>query len=339
MLKIVTGKPGSGKTYYLIREILGKYYKYDEEFHEWRLKDGVKVTIFTNIKGLKLPHIKLDSYLRQCEITLREFFTLEFYEQVSEKYGQTIVILDEAQSFFNRDFKETNEAKSDIRKNCHYFFEYHRHLGVDLYLAAQLFTRLCPTIAALAEYQINARPKTRAVLNELVYDMMDYPDILSTKRIRPDKKIFPLYKTVDVTEENKGSEIRPVRKILILSAIGLCAVIGWFRLSYGTPEKPISSTSEPAAVAAAEAGTAKPPPAPSRTTSSFSAEPVVAVQPGVLWLGDLPHSVQIFGKVYRYADLPYMSVIDAQRQKVTVYVPRRLYDEFLAAIPIEIIEN
>jgi len=73
MLKVITGEPRSGKTLFAVREIILKNYVWDSTFLEWRVKTDVPpFVLFTNIDGLRLPHINIDDYFAKIENTLSE---------------------------------------------------------------------------------------------------------------------------------------------------------------------------------------------------------------------------------------------------------------------------
>ena len=108
MLKVITGEPRSGKTLFAVREIIMKNFEWDSTFFEWRMrKDVPPFMIFTNIDGLRLPHINIDDYFQKNQITVHDFFTLQYFTDVLLiQYPRVLILLDEAHGYFPATFKE-----------------------------------------------------------------------------------------------------------------------------------------------------------------------------------------------------------------------------------------
>ena len=114
MIELITGKPGSGKTYLAVMRLLevpvGKY------------------VIYTNIKGLKPEKFAEPSMVKTIPEEDASWFTkekqVEWSEAVREKYGRPmLVVIDEAQMIFG----EKNQGYKG-------WLSWHRHLGQDIWL-------------------------------------------------------------------------------------------------------------------------------------------------------------------------------------------------------------
>lgn len=124
---LMTGTPGSGKTLKLV-SMMDKeedVFKPDE--------NGVKRKVFTNIKGLKLPHIPVSSKLSEQPASTEEKLSFhDCYEwiQKPENHG-SILIIDEAQ-----DVWPTRSSGAKVPPNVEWL-NTHRHLGVDIFVLTQ----------------------------------------------------------------------------------------------------------------------------------------------------------------------------------------------------------
>lgn len=218
MIKIVTGVPGSGKTYYAINHLLDKHYKKIDG--EWHKKSDV--TILTNIKDFKLEHINLDDAMRKAGVRAEVFFTVPYQEKVIKKYGYCIYVLDEAQRLFHRKF---------YNKDVFYFFDYHRHLGIDIYLVTQDIKKLPLEIKSVAESEIRAVRKSLSFFGEFKYSARIDDDILERIVLKPDKTIFALYTSFESeTKEKQKNRVKwvtmgafalmPIGVVIFLSVFG-----------------------------------------------------------------------------------------------------------------------
>jgi len=329
-IKVVTGIPGSGKTYYALREVTLKNYEYCKDFHEWKPKEGSKLHLITNMKGLKLPHIQFDDLLRRENITYRDFFTCSYMEKYVEKNGHTTIILDEAQRYFPSDFRDEKNVKGGANpdNSVFYFFEYHRHIGVDIYLLAQMWTRMNPQIVGLCEYQIDAQKRTLAVGNELSYKFMSGFDVIGSTRLLLDKKITSLYKSIDTETENRGKQLRPVRKMIFLVVVLLLAVVIGFKIFFSTffskPQKDGAPTaSAKAAVSVGAAASAQPvrPVSPPRPAPPS----MITVVAGAVVYDGVPVSVAWRGSLIPISSLGHPFRLRPDGRTVEVYVPQDLW--------------
>jgi hypothetical protein len=207
---MITGKPGAGKTYLAVHHLVENYFKFDkdtESFHP--TKD---VTIITNIEDLKLPHLNVDDVLKKSGKTIEQFMARDYQEKLTEKKGPIVYLFDEAQRYFRAKFYNT--AVFD-------YFEYHRHLGHDIYLISQDKYRLCRTITDLAETEQRAVQRSLSFLGEMKYKNLVAGDMVGTKAIRPRKEIFALYKSMT---HNETEKVRfPMRNFfigLIIAGLG-----------------------------------------------------------------------------------------------------------------------
>ena len=353
-IKFVSGVPGSGKSYYVMREVILKFFEWDNQFHEWKRKDDSPLNIITNIDGLRLPHINFDNHLKENEITYTQFFTRSYIKKLTEEIGQCIIILDEAQKYFPKSFKEDKSIvqSNDFENSVFYFFEYHRHLDVDVYLMAQLWTRMHPDIVGLCEYQIKAVPRTLSVVGEFRYHFCMGFDVLGKTTIKSDKKIFALYSSTESGKEVKTGQIRPIRKYAVLIILLAAAGLFFFRMSYNMllgdsdnisqsaesmPLKKSPPVSSPVVSSPQKAGES-----PARRDGGRELFPakrkydvfqyvpndLVKLKCGSVWSSNNLLAVEYFGELIEPDKFPYPFQVDSKTKTVTILLPR---DEFLKA--------
>ena len=261
MIRIFEGVPGSGKSYAMVH-YLRKWADWDDFYKEWILKDGV--IVISNIEDLRIPHLNLDHLLSELG-GVREVFSEKFVKALWDKgYKKIIFAIDEAQKYFDRRFYD---------KDVFFFFQYHRHYGVDILLATQDASVLPKEIRVLAEFIIRAEQRS-LTLNSFKYKYYS-PDgntHLFNQTLKKDKKVFSMYKSFHAEEADKPPNVL-VRQ-LVLPAIAFLLFIG-FAYLYVTVfmfPKPSKANSEPEPKPAPVKPASKPPSVapPPAPLSSFS---------------------------------------------------------------------
>lgn len=218
MITIVTGSPGSGKSYYMVSTLVKRYFDYDSKFDKYTIKqlNGKPYTIITNIENLQLPHISLDHVLMETGLQANQFFTVDYQKKVMLKYDNVVYIVDECQRYFDDSINKITD--------CKYFFEYHRHLGMDIFLMAQSYHRINKAIQGLEEFHIHAAKRMISVFGEFRYNVMSGYEIVDTQIIKKSKRIFNLYQSRLRNEQTKNRN--PLIKYLIAVVI-LLVFCGW----------------------------------------------------------------------------------------------------------------
>jgi zona occludens toxin (predicted ATPase) len=216
-LRLVTGVPGSGKSFYIVNHIVSKYCnKFGDTFI--LRKDYV---IVTNISGLLLDVVDLDDAIKKAG-TLEVFFSADVQAKVTKKYQdqgkKLIYIIDECQFYFHRRYYD---------RGVFAFFESHRHFGLDIYLISQNSNLVAKDLISLVEYEVRAVPRTIALGGRFNYLKKSNKDIIGREFIRKDKSIFNLYKSMQARETEK---IRTPYLKFALPVI-LLLVFGFYGLS------------------------------------------------------------------------------------------------------------
>lgn len=331
MIKGITGIPGSGKSYFAVKLITDKFYKWDDKLLEWVPKNNKQFTIFSNVDGLKLPHISLSDYFTEKEITYEKFFTVPFFTEAVKKYGHIIILLDEAQKFF-----PSNYSNNDVL----FFFQYHRHLGVDIILTFQTWFSITRKITDLMEFEIRAVRRSFSIVGEFRYHYYFGNERHGGKKLQPDHKVFALYKSFELPENEKPP--RPAKKLvffiiilLIVFFVGWKMFLGMFRApNSNVTKKTVSVENQhPSSIQASGdplPGDALAAPVPSKSVS-INSEIIVnvtRVQLGGFWYGHKLIAVDFFGNLVNIDDFQYQYKDDYDNHRVWVYVP----DNILAQI-------
>jgi len=185
MINLITGTPGSGKTYLAIRDLVEKHFFWHKKDHcFYRKTESKKYEIFTNINGLKLPHKNLNEIFTDQKLTFDSFFNPEYQTKLHAKYPHIIYIIDECQQFIPFSYKNTQTIL---------YFDTHRHFGDKIYLITQDIKKITISIQSLVEIEYRAVKSTFTIFGGFRYNIKSSGDIFETKSCRKDKRIFDLY--------------------------------------------------------------------------------------------------------------------------------------------------
>lgn len=196
MMTIVTGVPGSGKTYWAAYMV-------------WKMADPSKV--LHNIDSMKLGTQIHEMVAEKKLGRTVDLFRHSWHEQNDDLHGWTIII-DEAQMLFPKMFKETDIIA---------FFDKHRHFGMDIILLSQDARKLCGDITCLAEMHYRAASgASNPIPGVLLYQQMIGNEAAGRKFLPKKKQVFNIYRSAN----NDGSSRSYLGKIYI--AIAIIATIG-----------------------------------------------------------------------------------------------------------------
>lgn len=333
-IKIVSGVPGSGKSYYAVNHCVTKHYDWDDNLDEYKPKHPI--LLITNIDDLRLPHWSLDTILENYNVSLEEFFTVPFMEKLAEDYPEhrVVIMLDEVQRHFPAGYRNTDVL---------YYFQWHRHLGHDIYLMCQTVESVCKHIVALIEFEIKAVRDSLKAGNYFVYNFMAGDLQVGDKKLFHDKKIFGLYTSFKA--EDKGEKLNPLRKVIIRTVLVLVVALVCCFFAYKGIMRGIggSNVSADTGQSHPQRGQKTPPQQKSgflpggRSGSARQGDtgltaleekksvvPVRSFHPvgcGGMWVGRKLIAVQLFGEMVPIGKLAYTWNADFDARIVTVYVP------------------
>jgi zona occludens toxin len=215
----ITGVPGAGKTFYAVNHLVKNYCYYDRQSRAYRLKD--KYTLISNIEELALNHKNLKEILEDNKMSIESFFRKDFQEKISKKYKNIIYFLDEAQQHFHRRFYD---------KESFFYFQYHRHLGHNIYLITQDRSLLPKEINTLCESEIRAVKRSLSVFGEFKYNVLSNKEIIDRKVLKKNERVFELYKSQqnEESEKIKNPLVKYLVAILIFGIFSLVMFKNYF---------------------------------------------------------------------------------------------------------------
>src|SRR3989304_10249954 len=234
MIELYTGKPGSGKSYYAVTQIVEAV---KSGRRVWVLMDVAMSDYWSNVTGMNYEDV---------EQAVKIVSDLSFLPEV---LPGDLVVIDECQRFMR--------AGSEPDKSLLYFMETHRHHGIDVTLISQDYMKILRQIYVLAENVFRFRKMSFLGVNKArvrVCTGVRDDDELRAFWMSYDKKYFTLYKSYfkDATTERTNKKMLLWRSpILIVAGVFLVAVIyvigfrSWFGSAVASEvsEQPGSSKS------------------------------------------------------------------------------------------------
>ena len=230
MVTLVTGFPGSGKSFYAVDKIYNILTLSD------KMSDNIDI-IYTNINGVKFD------YFPDSKILFKKFNDSEFYsylvelhtlyeinkndDSVDDKlielskekgYHNALIVFDECHDFFS------NQDKYKI-----FWLTYHRHLYHEIILLTQNKTLINSKYRAIPEIFIEAQPRSKKIMNNsLSYKKyasfaMRKADYFGKDILKARQEVFNLYQS-----GNKSNQKSIVSKYLKLILIFIIIVFGVF---------------------------------------------------------------------------------------------------------------
>lgn len=219
---IVTGKKGSGKTYYAVHRIS-------------KLPPEEQKKVLHNIDGLKLGKTFYE-YAKEKGITFLDIWKNSYHESTDDLHG-FLFVYDECQHEFDTYFKDKEVLK---------FFQMSRHYNIDVILLSQDYKLICPKISVHAELQLRAVPDTvNPVPGCFVYREMSGFEEVDRQTIRKQKKIFSLYKSANYSKGSERKKKRPMMRMALFGVVlSVFAVFLLFRFfgGFGDSDKQDSTS-------------------------------------------------------------------------------------------------
>lgn len=238
---IVGGLPGSGKSYYVANYIATKYGKWNKLYRTFFFEK--EMLIFSNLDGLTLEHRTILDAINKAG-GVEKFFTVPNFEKIREHYPhhKIILIIDEAQNIFHDKFRN---------RDVEYFFEYHRHLGLEIFLCTNNIPAFSRQIVGLSENIIQAQPRSTKIPGVFRYKYIDkVGTFLFSEVITSKPEVFSIYKSFTHSEHTKPKNII-LHWIIVffvvasVSAVGFKAFATHFK-NKGKPKDKIAPAVAPA---------------------------------------------------------------------------------------------
>lgn len=219
MIWLLTGIPGSGKSYFavsMINDLIEKLSKKKSISYE---EASSQIKLLHNVDGLKIG-TTIDSICAERDLDPLTLFSNKYHVENDEFRGWYFVV-DECQQYFPKNYR--NE---DVQR----FFQMHRHYGIDVVLLSQDYKLVCPAISLLSEYQFRAVSDTANPLpGFFMYRQMVGWEQIGRKFKRKKQKVFDLYKTADFDQKKVKRKARPMMIVFIIC--GILAVLAVWKIS------------------------------------------------------------------------------------------------------------
>ena len=217
---LITGTPGSGKTLKMVSMMANdKMFQPDE--------NGISRKVFTNIKGLKIPHTYIETDAKKLPRSTEDQLSAhDMYEWIKkpENIG-AIVIVDEAQ-----DVWPARSAGSKIPENVSWL-NTHRHLGIDIFVLTQGPKLLDTNLRTLVKRHYHIAANKMGMRTLLEWKICADDPIRMAKQAFSsiytlDKKVYDLYESAEVHTVNKVKRSKwfyalPVILLLVPIFLGL----------------------------------------------------------------------------------------------------------------------
>lgn len=216
MITIVEGNPGSGKSFFGVNYLTG-FCKYDKMYDEFVLREDTLV--ISNIEGLRIKHLNLQDCIEKY--TVEVFFTVENFEKIQKQYRvkNIVMLIDEAQKIFDSKFYD---------KDVFYFFQYHRHIGLDIFFLTQSRSTIARQLIPLCEYIVQAKPRSKGVAGTFTYNYIDPKgNYMYNRVLRAKKDVFRAYKSFRTDETNKPRNV--LKYYLVACSVILAVVLFLFK--------------------------------------------------------------------------------------------------------------
>lgn len=289
MINLFTGAPGTGKTAYVLSEMLRL------------LPDGRPLYVH-GVPELKIPHTSVVCSSLTCKVcpelaSDREGLLLaEDWDQWAP--DGAIILFDEVQNIYRPRGMSVKPPSSIMA------FETHRHKGLDFYLASQSPMLFDGNIRRLVNRHIHLKAKW-ALLKQYEWgECFDNPSKSTTgaveSKYKINKKVFDLYKSASLHTEVKR-KIPPA--VYALGFLLVALVVGGNMIF-----RSLEAKTNSAPVAAEDSGLF-----PSDTVYSDVA-PSASVQPGIYLsrdpvLKNYPESAPLYSTVIEVTDFPVMLAV------------------------------
>ena len=210
MFRIITGNPGSGKSFYGVNYLF-KFIQFDPIYKSLILDKDV--LLITNIENIQVTHV---SFQKWFDAGMLNYEKCKEY-MLERNFKRAIMIVDESQNYFNG-LKE---------QEIFYFFEMHRHIGMDIFLICHSVPDMPKRLIGLCEYIIEAVVRTKTLVG-FQYNMLDKTTgkVMQRSVLRADQRVFSVYKSFEIDENSDAKPKKILRNKIILYAALLVILFG-----------------------------------------------------------------------------------------------------------------
>ncbi|KAA0246474.1 MAG: hypothetical protein DWB56_16865 [Candidatus Jettenia sp.] len=198
MITLVEGAIGGGKTYYVINDILRKYFTFDEVNNVWVKNPDHDIEIVSNVDGFHLGK-DLNEEIEKAG-GVDKFFTKDFLMKYTRE-RKHILVIDEAHEIFHRKYYDQEVFN---------MWKWHRHIGFDVYLITQEYKDLCRELQGLPEYHYSAVRRSFSLFGAkgaFRYQLLVGGKVFKTKIVKQDLRVFFAYKSSSIVQEERPKSV------------------------------------------------------------------------------------------------------------------------------------
>ena len=197
MITMIAGLPGSGKTYFAVFKAL--------ELIErgW--------IVYHNIEGFQAGNY----------FEVDENFSEERIRALDRGAGKCLIIIDECQRFFGSGIRTPPSSM--------YALQYHRHLGVDIWLILQTKWFFSSGFMSLVERYYEARPTSRIFFGRDSFHYWErspfkWAVVLRRFKLKRLQAVFSKYDSAELMNDNERSFGSAYFRTGLVFAFGLCVL-------------------------------------------------------------------------------------------------------------------
>jgi hypothetical protein len=207
MIQGLTGVPGGGKSYYAVYKML-------------KLLEAGQIVVH-NVHGFndsraiswEFGQMPLDA-----DSLFKEFDMIRLSKGVPPE-TMIYVFIDEAQRFWPYEYKDPRGV---------FFFDFHRHHGLEITLISQDIKKISPKISTLFEQEIRAVKPMFQLQPGFQYNLLSSGELFGKERLPKKQEVFAAY-----TSFLAGSgAAKKSRYVYIIPAAVIFAIIMFFVLQY-----------------------------------------------------------------------------------------------------------
>lgn len=208
-ITLVTGVPGSGKSYYAM-DVIARLLESKDKFIIISNIDGTD----TNIFDRRYVYVEFSMPM------LRNESMCDYLAKLREEHGldsknMVYMFIDEAQKYYGADCKD---------KDQFFFLDYHRHYGIDIYLITQKDTKIRKEAEALCETEIRGVPPSLGILpGYFIYNHKCGGEVFDKIRLKKRQSVFDLYRSFNagkITKAKYGMYVRIAVPLVLAIAAG-----------------------------------------------------------------------------------------------------------------------
>lgn len=218
-IKIVTGVLGAGKTFYVVRHMLYKFFTWSVDLHEW-VPRVVGTKIFTNIAGCTVGGDLVREFAAAGGFF--KFFTIDYQRKFIGDSG-AVYIVDEAQMLFDERF---------YNKDVFSFFQWSRHMGIDIYLVTQDVSMLPRGLRNICEFEVRSVRRSYSYGMGFRYNLCSpySSEIFQRISCRKDARVFAVYRSMERGEGEKVKSMAVRQLVFAVSClvVVIVAFVFWF---------------------------------------------------------------------------------------------------------------